>query len=166
MTIMIRRYAPQDWDDMCRIHDAARLDELRNSVGVEAFLPLADTHEKEGLFEGDVWVAELDGEVAGFIAGTSDEITWLYVDTALYRRGVARALTRHVLARASQPVELEVLEGNAGARAFYDSMGFVWRSSTTGKLAGNETFEATGHTLVWSPMSNEPITADHEPRRA
>jgi hypothetical protein len=48
MTIMIRRYAPQDWDDMCRIHDAARLDELRNSVGVEAFLPLAGRHPREG----------------------------------------------------------------------------------------------------------------------
>lgn len=151
MAITIRPYAPSDWDDICRIHDAARLDELRNSVGVAAFLPLADTYEAEGLFEGDVWVAELDGGIAGFIAATGNEITWLYVDTALYRRGVARALTSHVLARARHPVELEVLEGNDAARAFYERMGFVWQSSTTGKLAGNEKFQAAGHTLVWRP---------------
>jgi ribosomal protein S18 acetylase RimI-like enzyme len=154
MAITVRPYAPHDWDDLCRIHDAARLDELRNSVGVAAFLTLADTYETEGLFEADVWVAEIDGEVAGFIAATSEEITWLYVDTGLYRRGVARALTNHVLARASKPVELEVLEGNDGARAFYERMGFVWQSSTTGKLAGNERFQATGHTLVWTPRSS------------
>jgi hypothetical protein len=37
-----------DWDASARIHDAARLDELRDSVGVEAFLTLAQTTEGEG----------------------------------------------------------------------------------------------------------------------
>lgn len=151
MGITIRPYAPHDWADICRIHDAARLDELRDSVGVAAFLSLADTYETERLFEGEVWVAELDDLVAGFIAASRTEITWLYVDPVLQRRGVARALTTHVLAHASQPVELEVLEGNDGARAFYERMGFVWQASTNGKLAGNEEFRATGHTLVWRP---------------
>lgn len=30
-------------------------------------------------------------------------------------------------------------------------LGFVLESTTTGKLAGNESFTATGHTLVWTP---------------
>jgi hypothetical protein len=68
MSIVIRPYAAPDWDAVARIHDSARLDELRLSVGTEAFLDLAATYEGEGLFDDEVWVAELDGQVAGFIA--------------------------------------------------------------------------------------------------
>lgn len=153
MTVSIRPYQATDWDAICGIHDAARLDELRSSVGLEAYLDLSATYENEGLFDGDVWVAELDGRVAGFIAGTSTEITWAYVDPSLYRSGIGRALVEHVLARATEPVELEVLDGNDAARGFYERMGFVVEATTTGKLAGNEAFAATGHTLVWRPAA-------------
>lgn len=150
MTITIRPYADPDWDDISRIHDTARLDELRGAGLLDAFLDLASTYENEGLFDDEVWVAEVDGRVAGFIAGSRDEITWIYVDPSLYRRGVGRALVGRLLSLATGPVELEVLEGNS-ARAFYESLGFVVESTTTGKLAGNEAFEATGHTMVWRP---------------
>jgi ribosomal protein S18 acetylase RimI-like enzyme len=150
VTVDIRPFEARDWPAMCRIHDAARLDELRDSVGLDAYLTLEETYQNEGLFDGDVWVAEVDGEVAGFIAGFPDEITWAYVDPALYRQGVGRALVEHMLARAPGPVELEVLDGNA-ARAFYERLGFVVTTTTTGKLAGNEQFTATGHTMVWTP---------------
>lgn len=153
MSISVRPYKDSDWADISRIHDAARLDELGGAGLLDAYLSLADTYENEGLFDDEVWVAELDGRVAGFLAGSDGEITWAYVDPALYRRGVGRALVEHVLARATGRVELEVLEGNT-ARAFYESIGFVWESTTTGKLAGNESFQATGHTLVWHPPAD------------
>ncbi|WP_394939742.1 GNAT family N-acetyltransferase [Psychromicrobium sp. YIM B11713] len=151
MTIAIRRYADSDWTEICRIHDAARLDELRPTVGLEAFLKLESTYENEELFAGEVWVAELDGDVVGFIAHNDEEITWTYVDPQHYRQGVASAMLRHVLDRAKGPMELEVLDGNEHARAAYESVGFVWTGTTTGKLAGNESFQATGHTLRWTP---------------
>ena len=150
MTIIVRAYDAGDWAEICRIHDAARIDELRGAGLLEAYLDLEATYENEGLFDDDVWVAELDGRLAGFIAGSQHEITWAYVDPGLYRRGVGRALVQHVLARAEGPVELEVLDGNS-ARAFYEALGFVLETTTTGKLAGNERFQATGHTLVWRP---------------
>jgi ribosomal protein S18 acetylase RimI-like enzyme len=149
MALEVRPYAEADWGAICRIHDAARLDELRSSVGLEAFLSLAETFEEEQLFANPVWVAELDGAVSGFISASPNEITWIYVDPTLYRRGIARALMDEVFSHADDRVELEVLDGNTAARAFYESLGFVWESSTTGKLAGNEGFQATGHTLVW-----------------
>jgi ribosomal protein S18 acetylase RimI-like enzyme len=149
MTTTVRAYEHSDWDAICRVHDAARIDELRSSVGIGAFLSLADTHEAEGLFDNPVWVAEVDGALAGFISASPREITWIYVDPALYRRGIARALMKEVLSHAEDRIELEVLDGNEAARAFYESLGFVWESSTTGKLTGNESFAATGHTLVW-----------------
>ncbi|WP_109211960.1 MULTISPECIES: GNAT family N-acetyltransferase [Microbacterium] len=154
MTLAIRPYESRDWDAISRIHDAARLDELRGAGLLDAYLPLADTYENEGLFDDEVWIAEDAGRVAGFLAGSvgeqGGEITWIYVDPALYRRGIGRALVEHFIARAGGPVELEVLDGN-GARDFYEALGFVLASTTTGKLAGNESFTATGHTLVWTP---------------
>lgn len=154
VTVGVRAYEARDWADVCRIHDAARVDELRGAGLLDAYLDLADTYENEGLFDAEVWVAEVDGAVAGFLAGSvgpeGGEITWIYVDPALHRRGVGRALVEQFLARSGGPVELEVLEGNA-ARGFYEALGFALASTTTGRLAGNEAFTATGHTLVWSP---------------
>jgi ribosomal protein S18 acetylase RimI-like enzyme len=149
MTRLIRPYRAEDWPVLARIHDAARLDELRPSVGVEAFRSLADTAEGEGLFDGDVWVAEEDGEVVGFVALAEDEVSWLYVDPARYRQGHGRALLRHALAAvANRPVETTVLAGNDGALALYLGEGFEIVETKTGRLAGNEAFPATGHIMV------------------
>src|SRR5688572_30454672 len=133
--VRIRAYDPSDWDEICRIHDAARLDELRGAGLLDAYLDLEATFENEGLFDDDVWVAEFDGRVAGFLAASADEITWAYVDPGLYRRGIGRALVEHVLAGAEGPMKLQVLDGNA-ARAFYEALGFMCEATTTGKLMG------------------------------
>jgi ribosomal protein S18 acetylase RimI-like enzyme len=145
--VTIRPYADGDWDAIARIHDAARLDELRDSVGVAAFLTLAQTAEGEGLFDGHLWVAEVDGAVAGFVALDDDEVTWLYVDPQRYRRGVGRALLRHALAAAGPRVEVTVLDGNPAALALYLNEGFTITETRTGSLAGNEAFAATGHIM-------------------
>jgi ribosomal protein S18 acetylase RimI-like enzyme len=145
--ITIRPYSDADWDAIARIHDAARLDELRDAVGVEAFLTLAQTAEGEGLFDGELWVAEADGAVAGFVALDDDEVTWLYVDPQRYRQGVGRALLRHALAAAGPRVEVTVLDGNPAALALYRSEGFTVTETRTGPLVGNEAFTATGHIM-------------------
>ncbi|QDZ16845.1 GNAT family N-acetyltransferase [Humibacter ginsenosidimutans] len=186
----VRDYDAGDWDALRRIHDAARLDELRDAavfraspdelaaawtgpiegdlsdgrerVGLDAFLTLEQTYENEELFADRVWVAEYEDAVAGFIAagfdGGTSEITWLYVDPSLRRRGIARALVEHVLALTAERCELEVLEGN-GARAFYERIGFTRVSTSTGKLAGNESFRAVGH--VMSRRGDTARTGDH-----
>ena len=145
--VKIRPYAEGDWEAVSSIHDAARLDELRGSVGVEAFLTLAQTAEGEGLFDGQLWVAEVDGVVAGFVALDDDEVTWLYVDPRRYRQGVGRALLRHALAAAGTRVQVTVLDGNPAALGLYLSEGFGITETRTGSLAGNETFTATGHIM-------------------
>ncbi len=148
---MIRPYIQADWPRLCAIHDAARLDELRPTVGEAAFLPLEQAAENEGLFDGRVDVAEVDGVVEGFIAYTDDEITWIYVNPKLYRRGIGRALVRHALAAAGPVVRLEVLEGNEAALRFYLAEGFLVVQRSEGRLAGNETFAAVGLVMEYNP---------------
>ncbi|GLI01312.1 GNAT family N-acetyltransferase [Phytohabitans aurantiacus] len=154
--IAVRPYSDDDWDAIARIHDAARLDELRDSAGLEAFLTLAQTAEVEGLFDGHLWVAEADGTVAGFVALDDDEVTWLYVDPQRYRLGVGRTLLRHALAAAGPRVEVTVLDGNPAALALYLSEGFAITETRTGPLVGNETFTATGHIMHRDTAARTP----------
>jgi GNAT superfamily N-acetyltransferase len=144
MSFYIRSYEPSDWAALCSIHDAARLDELRLSVGEDAFLSLSETAESEGLFEGDVAVAIKDSQVLGFVSFTSDELAWLYVDPVLYRQGVGRALVDHVLKKATSAITVELLEGNVPALSLYESMGFELTERKVGRLEGHETFGAVG----------------------
>ena len=158
-TLSIRPYAPDDWDAIARVHDAARMQELVASVGPEAFLDLAATAEGEGLFDGEVWVAVADEGVVGFVAYDDAEVTWLYVHPEAQRRGAGRALLRRALRHAEQnnvtTVEVTVLEA-APARGLYESEGFTLTETRTGALVGNEAFTATGHILH---RRTEPLAA-------
>lgn len=142
--MLIRPYVQEDWPDLCRVHDAARVIELWETVGLAAFLPLAVAAENEGLFDNRIEVLEHNGRVQGFVAFTGDELTWLYVHPDLHGRGFGKALLEHALKLAGPVVQTEVLEGNAGATRFYLANGFTLVSKKTGKLAGNEEFSATG----------------------
>ena len=124
------------------------MEELRRSVGVEAFLSLEETAEPEGLFSGEVWVALSDGAVAGFGALDGDEVTWLYVDPDRARTEIGRSLLRHLVGRGGNRIEASVLAGNDPAILLYESEGFVIQETKTGRLVGNESFDATGHIMV------------------
>lgn len=154
--LTIRRYQPSDWPDIAEVHDAARLDELRASVGVDAFLSLAQTAESEGLFEGELWVAQRDSKVIGFVAFTPEELTWLYVAPAQYRQGVGRSLLAHALSRCAAVFSTEVLAGNDAALGLYLASGFRIARRVDGRLTGNDAFAASGDVLTWSRPEAAP----------
>ena len=145
--VRVRAYRSEDWSDLCRIHDSARLDELRYTVGTDAFKTLEQTAQEEGLFDGAVLVAERHGQVLGFVAFMPNEITWLYVDPGNYRSGLASALIEVVLAETTGDLSVEMLEGNAAALAFYQKFGFTVTARKEGNLVGNESFQTVGLTL-------------------
>ncbi len=147
----IRPYKSTDWSRLCEIHDASRLDELRLTVGTNAFLTLEQTAESEGLFEDKLIVAEVDGVVQGFVAYSDEELTWLYVDPQFYKKGIGRALVRHAIADSATAIELELLEGNAPALTLYLSEGFKVIKRIAGRLEGNEGFAAVGLVLRHEP---------------
>ena len=79
--LSIREYVHQlDWDNICKIHDKARILELEESAPKEAFIPLRDCYKVEKLFDSTIFVAEQNNETIGFVAFCNQEITWLYVD--------------------------------------------------------------------------------------
>ena len=151
--ITIRPYTSTDWPRLCVIHDAARLDELRLTVGTDAFLTLEQTAENEGLFDDKLAVAELEGVVRGFVAYSDTELTWLYVHPEFYQKGIGRGLVRYAIADSMTAMELEVLEDNTPALKLYLSEGFRVIRRIEGKLEGNEDFAAVGLALRYEPSS-------------
>ncbi|MFK3647399.1 GNAT family N-acetyltransferase [Lysobacter enzymogenes] len=145
----IRAYQLSDWPRLCDIHDRARLDELRRSAGIEAFRSLARTAHSEGLFDGRLDVAEVDGVVRGFVAFQRGSLNWLYVDPDSYRQGVGRALLRHAVALSGPVVSTQALEGNEPAILLYRSEGFVEIERRRGRLAGCDEFATVGVILEW-----------------
>ncbi len=139
--LAIRPYRPEDFPGLERVHDRARRIELRYAGLEDAFLPLRIAAEREDLFAyPGLFVAELGGEIAGFAACTQEELAWLYVDPAHFRNGVGRALAEHALQRFPGIRRVEVLSGNAPAKALYARLGFVTAATERGRMPGNEAF--------------------------
>ena len=139
--LIIRPYRPEDFPGLERVHDRARRVELRYAGLEDAFLPLRIAAEREDLFAyPGLFVAELGGEIAGFAACTQEELAWLYVDPAHFRKGVGRALAEHALQRFPGIRRVEVLSGNAPAKALYARLGFVTAATERGGMPGNEAF--------------------------
>ncbi len=145
--IKIRKYHSDDWERLCEIHDKARKDELEGSVDLDAFKTLEDTFENEGLFDGEVFVAEFEGEVNGFISFEKSEITWLYVDPKNYGKGLGSLLLKTSLSHCDKKVEVEVLHNNARSIAFYEKHGFRIVKKMEGVLEGNEKYKATAYLM-------------------
>jgi GNAT superfamily N-acetyltransferase len=77
----------------------------------------------------DTTVADVDGEVAGFVMVVGDEVEQVYVSAGHRGTGVAGLLLaeaeRQVRANGHARAWLAVVAGNARARAFYERAG--WR---------------------------------------
>ncbi|MBV1776360.1 GNAT family N-acetyltransferase [Burkholderiaceae bacterium DAT-1] len=149
----IRHYISEDWKRICAIHDAARHDELR-AAGLEAaYLTLEQTAESEGFHEYEIRVAEVDGQVLGFVAFTPDELAWLYVDPDCYGKGVGLSLVLAALSEVSGPMSAEVLAGNDAAIALYRKAGFEVVGQEHGVMPGNERFSVTVSVLQHSGVA-------------
>lgn len=149
----IRPYTENDWNRVCEIHDAARRDELAAARLDAAYLTLAETAANEGFHDYTIRVAEIGTTLVGFVAFTTEELSWLYVDPDWYGRGIGTALIRAALEETGASLGAEVLAGNEAAVALYSKCGFVIVGQAQGRLPGNERFTVSVSVL------NHPGTA-------
>ncbi len=106
------------------------------------FLPDLHTAEQDLRYvsshlmpETTVWVAELAGEIVGYVAFRSDWIDHLYIHPDHQGQGIGPALLAKAL-EDGQTKQLWAFQQNARARRFYEARGFVAVEFTDG--AGNE----------------------------
>ena len=141
--LSIREYVHQlDCDNICKIHDSARLIELDGSVTEKAFIPLIDCYKGEELFNSTIFIGEVENKTIGFVAFDKHEITWLYVDPKFFGNGYGRRLLDFVMNKALKPTKVTVLNNNFRAISLYKSNGFEIISKSKGKIPLTE-IEAT-----------------------
>ena len=76
------------------------------------------------LVNNDVWVVEVDGQAAAFMAIAGDFIDQLYVDPVHQRSGLGKALLEHARGLSPEHLWLYTLQINASGRRFYEKNGF------------------------------------------
>ena len=142
--LLIREYVHHlDWDNICKIHDSARLIELEGSVTKKAFIPLINCYKDEEFFKSTIFIGEVENRTIGFVAFDKHEITWLYVDPKFFGNGYGRRLLDFVIDKALKPIKVTVLNNNLRAISLYKSCGFKVMSESKGKIPLTD-FEATG----------------------
>jgi GNAT superfamily N-acetyltransferase len=115
-------------------------DEFLDSLSVDQRELAWRSRLESGEDAGDpAWVAELNGAPIGYLASgpprdddveaSSAEIYAVYVAPDRWRAGAGRRLMETAASewwrRGATSLRLWVLEGNSGARAFYESLGWV-----------------------------------------
>lgn len=129
---------PAEADDAPAI---ARIHRLAMRISLP-FLPELHTPEEDLGFVRDrlmaanaVWVAEVDGEVVGYIAFHEGWIDHLFIHPDHQGKGLGPALLDKALEDGTER-KLWTFQQNARARAFYEKRGFVPEMFTDGE--GNE----------------------------
>jgi ribosomal protein S18 acetylase RimI-like enzyme len=141
MSITIRPATAADYDDVARITRQAYLSGGHLREEDEYLETLGDVaHRAEHAI---VWVAEVDGRIAGSVALTLEgqqysdiarpgelEFRMLAVDPQLQRGGVGRAMVKAILDYAQtlpgiHSVSLTSVDNMRGAHRLYESLGFV-----------------------------------------
>ena len=125
MKFLIRPYQEKDWQEVCRVHDAARLLEIENFIPSGVTLPMEQAVEIDGgFFESDVFVAVSADKVLGFIAVQGDELVWLYIHPNHHRKGVASNLVEHARGSLGPNGFVLCAEENEYGFNFYQKTGF------------------------------------------
>jgi putative acetyltransferase len=105
---------------------------LRSVRGTHAFVPEDEirsmTPEVRNYLASDqteFWVAcDRAGAVVGFMGMAGGKMESLFLAPEVLRRGIGRQMVRHAQDRHGE-LTVDVNEGNAAARAFYEAYGFV-----------------------------------------
>lgn len=123
---MIRDYEPRDWQEVCRVYDAAKPVELETAGIGASFSPLMEDENRVAKFkEARVLVWEDADGLRGFVGYRREFIGWLFVDPQAFRRGIARGLLRVAVNAIGQDAWLWVLDQNTPAINLYRQEGFV-----------------------------------------
>ena len=124
----IRLARPEDRDALeeLQLRASLALDEYREQLLAE---PDAVEFPAEQIDRDQVIVAELDSHIAGFAAVLFDdlvaELDGLFVDPALWRRGIGTALIDVAVHEARRQGLSMTVIANPSAREFYEKCGFT-----------------------------------------
>lgn len=142
----IRPYTKKDWNSVKDIYNISKPDECRGSVDLRAIIPLEDDEKNLKLFsESDIFVMEEDDKVLGFAGNKGNYISWMFVDPAHRRKGIAEKLLNKVLKDLKGEIKLNVAKNNTAGKNLYKKFGFVIEKEFVGNFNG---YKSQAMTLV------------------
>jgi len=123
----IRPYISDDFDTVTRLWRAAREQAFPDFQRAKGHMFEEDcAYFRDVILENDdVWVAEADGCVAGFLAIAGDFVDQLFIHPDFQRRGVGRDLLDHAKSLSPEHLFLYTFQVNINGCAFYEKNGFV-----------------------------------------
>jgi ribosomal protein S18 acetylase RimI-like enzyme len=148
---VIRRATPEDAEAIAAL--------FRRSFGTLTFLPTLHTPEEDRrhfarlVERAEVWVADEEGGVLGFLVLAGDELDALYVEPGAQDRGIGSALFAHAQAERPAGFCFWVFQRNDRARRFYERRGCRLVRLTDGRE--NEEREPDA-LYEWRPGADEP----------
>jgi GNAT superfamily N-acetyltransferase len=144
---MIRQAGPQDVDGIAAV--------FTRSFATLEFLPALHTPEQNHSFLGgrvlaeqEVWVAEREEQILGFLALDGDVCTFLYVDPEEHGHGVGTALFAEARQARPEGFRFWVFQQNENARRFYENRGCSCVELTDGSQNEERTPDAL---YEWRP---------------
>jgi ribosomal protein S18 acetylase RimI-like enzyme len=121
----LRRTGSDDIEAIAAIHRQARAEAM-------PWLPVLHTADEERAFFGhlldaghELWVAEVDGRVAGYAVMHEGFLDHLYVSPEHQRRGIGDALFTRAKESMPDGFRWYVFQANQRARRFYEARGGV-----------------------------------------
>jgi GNAT superfamily N-acetyltransferase len=121
--VRIRLAQPEEREQLEALQWRASLANEADRPHLEAHPDAIDLPAAQ-IANGQVWVAELDGNIAGFAALLDGELDGLFVEPELWRCGVGAALVETAAHEARRNgLALSVI-ANPAARGFYERCGF------------------------------------------
>ena len=123
MPTTIRRATPADATQAAEVFVASRatmtyLPKLHTDDETRAFI-------RETVGEKETWIAEREGRVVGFAVIDGGWLEHLYVHPSRFNSETGSKLFTQITGSHPQGFQLWVFQQNAGARRFYEAMGFV-----------------------------------------
>lgn len=135
----IRQYTDKDWDSVKDIYNISKPDECRGSVDLRAIIPLENDEKNLQLFhDSNIIVMEEDNEVIGFAGNKENYISWMFVEPAHRKKGVAEKLLKEIIKDLKGEIRLNVAKYNTPAINLYKKFGFIIEKEFTGDFNGYE----------------------------
>lgn len=122
--INIREYQEKDYEEICRIHDLSRKEELKIVGAEKYFTPLKVAPYRDDLFSCKIYVAYDKNKILGFVAVHPQEFDYIYVDPNYQNKGIGFSLAKTALKYMQRPVILNVFTENIKAKKLYQKLGF------------------------------------------
>jgi GNAT superfamily N-acetyltransferase len=124
---VIREYQSSDFDAVTILWRIAREKSLPNFQKEKGyfFYEDQDYFRNTILTKNKVWVVDIDGKAAAFMAMENDFVDRLYVHPDHWRQGVGKLLIDFARTQSPDHVWLYTLQVNTNAMSFYEKNGFV-----------------------------------------